>query len=191
MSTTTQNHTHPTPKLIDFQDLHEKYAQRLLASMINLTKNREAAQDAVAGAFAKAFEKRDTFRGRSSPYTWLHAIAFHEALANKRRSRDHASLDAFDCDRSDSWIALELEQPEMEQSDCSARLRQILRRMPAMYRQVLMDRYLRNLSTRQIARRRKVPLGTALSRIFTAKKLLRAEWQSQARRCPSDAFRLI
>jgi len=173
----TLQHTHATSELIDFPELQKRYAERLVASMIKLTKNREAAEDAAAAAFAKAFEKRDTFRGKSSPYTWLHAIAFHEALAKKRICRDQASLDAFDCDRSEPWIAPDLEQPKMEQSECSARLRKILLGMPAKYRQVLIDHFIRDLTARQIARRRKLPLGTALSRLFKAKKLLRERWE--------------
>jgi RNA polymerase sigma-70 factor (ECF subfamily) len=182
MSTTTLQHTHATSELIDFPELHKKYAERLLASMINITKNREAAEDAAAAAFAKAFDKRNTFRGESSAYTWLHAIAVNEAIAPKNRRRE-ASLDAYDCDWSEPWTAPDLEQAKMEQSDCGACLRKILRGMPAKYRQVLMDHFLRDLTVRQIARRRKLPLGTALSRLFKAQKLLKKAWEYSSYRC--------
>ena len=62
MSTTTPQQTHATPESIDFPELHKQYADRLRASMIKLTKNREAAEDAAAAAFAKAFETRAIFQ---------------------------------------------------------------------------------------------------------------------------------
>ena len=184
MSTTTLQHTSATSTSIDFPALHKKYADRLLASMIKVTRNREAAEDAAAAAFAKAFEKRDTFRGESSPYTWLHAIAVHEAIASKKLCRDEASLDAFDCNSSEPWAAPDLAQTKMHQSDCGERLRKILRRMPVKHRQVLIDHFLRDMTARQIARRRKLPLGTALSRLFKAQKLLRKGWEYSSHRCP-------
>jgi DNA-directed RNA polymerase specialized sigma24 family protein len=49
--------------------------------------------------------------------------------------------------------------------------------MPAKHRQVLIDHFLRDMTARQIARRRKLPLGTALSRLFNAQKLLRNRWE--------------
>jgi DNA-directed RNA polymerase specialized sigma24 family protein len=56
--------------------------------------------------------------------------------------------------------------------------------MPAKHRQVLIDHFLRDMTARQIARRRKLPLGTALSRLFKAQKLLRKGWEYSSHRCP-------
>lgn len=48
--------------------------------------------------------------------------------------------------------------------------------IPRLYRQVLMDRFIRGDSIKQIARRNRIPAGTVLSRIFNGKRLLRAAW---------------
>lgn len=53
-----------------------------------------------------------------------------------------------------------------------------MQRIPAPYRRALRDHFVRGYSTRQIAQRERVPLGTVLSRIFTAKKLLRRAWEA-------------
>ena len=63
-----------------FGDLHDQYRNRLLNSMTGIVKDREAAEEITAVAFAKAFEKRNSFRGESSLYTWVHAIALNEAV---------------------------------------------------------------------------------------------------------------
>jgi DNA-directed RNA polymerase specialized sigma24 family protein len=72
----------------------------------------------------------------------------------------------------------------MHQFDCSTRLPEILRTMPAKYRQALMDHYFRSLTAQQTARRRKLPLGTVLTRLFKAQKLLRKGWEYSSHRCP-------
>jgi len=64
-----------------------------------------------------------------------------------------------------------------EQRECYPRIWKALRQVPRIYRRVLIDRFIRGLSVKQIAKRERVPLGTVLSRIFTAKRLLRAAWE--------------
>jgi DNA-directed RNA polymerase specialized sigma24 family protein len=51
-----------------------------------------------------------------------------------------------------------------------------MRRIPSIYRRALKDHFVRGYSTRQIAWRERIPLGTVLSRIFNAKRLLRKAW---------------
>src|SRR2546429_774501 len=62
-----------------FGRLHNDYHDRLLNSMTTVVRDREAAKEITAAAFAKAFEKRNSFRGESAPQTWLYATALNEA----------------------------------------------------------------------------------------------------------------
>ena len=77
--------------------------------------------------------------------------------------------------------APELTEPDvlaqtLERSECCARLREALRQIPPVSRRTLVDHFIRGQSVKQIARRQRVPVGTVLSRIFTAKRLLRESW---------------
>ncbi|MDE2103377.1 MAG: RNA polymerase sigma factor [Patescibacteria group bacterium] len=56
--------------------------ERFLASKFRLTA--EAAQDAAADAWLKAWTAREQYEGRSSFYTWLSAVAFNAYLASAR-----------------------------------------------------------------------------------------------------------
>ena len=71
----------------NFSALHNRYHDRLLNSMTGVVKDREAAADITATAFASAFKNRASFRGQSSIYTWVHAIALNEARNSWRRNR--------------------------------------------------------------------------------------------------------
>jgi RNA polymerase sigma-70 factor (ECF subfamily) len=73
----------------------------------------------------------------------------------------------------------------LEGSECHLRLRKALKNLPAVYRRVLADHFVRGQSTKQIARREGIPLGTVLSRIFTAKRILRQAFEnSQSQKAP-------
>jgi len=73
-----------------------------------------------------------------------------------------------ECDRTADTLA---------QSECRLRLRETLRKIPAVYRQVLFHHLVDRPPVKYIARRERVAVGTVLSRIFTAKRLLRAAWE--------------
>jgi RNA polymerase sigma-70 factor (ECF subfamily) len=158
-----------------FGELHNRYRSRLLNSMIAVARNREDAEDITATAFAAAFKNRDRFRGEALPQTWVHSIAMNEARS-RRRSR---AVPFESIERSD---ALKIAEPDtmdkpLEGRECCPRIWKALREVPRTYRRVLIDRFVRGYSVKQIAKCHRVPLGTALSRIFKAKRLLRAAWE--------------
>ncbi len=159
-----------------FSELHDKYRGRLLNSMIAVARNREDAEDITATAFAAAFKNRDRFRGEASPQTWLYSIAMNEA-----RSRRRACAVPFES--IDGFKALLIAEPDatdkpFERRECCPRIWKALRQVPRLYRRVLIDRFVRGYSVKQIAKCQRVPLGTVLSRIFKAKRLLRAAWEA-------------
>jgi RNA polymerase sigma-70 factor (ECF subfamily) len=159
-----------------FTHLHSQYRDRLLNSMAGMVRDREAAEEITAAAFAKAFEKRDGFRGQSSLYTWIYSIALNEARQQLSRKR-LVSLDALEQPPA-AFIVNDHFEEMSESSAHSLKLRKALRRLPAIYRNILVDHFVRGYRTKQIARHRQIPVGTVLSRIHTGKRLLRAAWEA-------------
>lgn len=159
-----------------FADMHDRYRGRLLNSMIAVARNREEAEDITATAFAAAFKNLNTFRGESSLQTWIHAIGLNELRSRRRgQVRPLESIDELD--------GRELSEPDLltqklERAECCVRIRAALRRVPRQYRETLVDHFVRGHSVKQISKSRRIPLGTVLSRLFTAKRLLRAAWEA-------------
>jgi RNA polymerase sigma-70 factor (ECF subfamily) len=58
---------------------------RLRRVALRITRDAEAANDAVQNAVEKALRHRAAFRGDARPSTWLHRIVVNEALAWRRR----------------------------------------------------------------------------------------------------------
>lgn len=162
-----------------FAELFKSHRPQLIGHVTSMTRDRHAAEDLTATAFAKAYEKLGTFRHESSIVTWLHAIARNEVLNRSRRERCLAwtSIDAPD---AAEFVEPDLLAQTLERQECCARLRRVLRRIPALYRTPLVDHFVRDRSIRQISRRRKIPVGTVLSRIFAAKRILRKAWEATA-----------
>ena len=93
-----------------FEDLHREHHGRLLNSMTGMVRDREAAEDITATALGTAFEKLDKFRGESSPYTWVHAIAVNEARRQGSQKRT-LSLDSLEV------LPKELSEPDSVADD--------------------------------------------------------------------------
>ena len=56
------------------QELVNSYGDRLLRSAFTLCGNQTEAQDLVQDTFVEAMRSAGRFQGRSTLYTWLHAI---------------------------------------------------------------------------------------------------------------------
>src|SRR5580658_1258225 len=77
-----------------FEELVNRYERRIFRLAMNITQNREDAEDATQDAFMKSFQHLPDFQGGSRFYTWLVRIAVNEALMRLRRRRPNVtSLD--------------------------------------------------------------------------------------------------
>ena len=68
-------------------ELYERYAPAVLSRCMYLLRNHAEAEDAMHEVFARALRGVETFRGQSSPLTWLMQIATHHCLNVIRASR--------------------------------------------------------------------------------------------------------
>lgn len=70
-----------------FELLVERYEKRIFNLAYRITRNREAAQDAVQQSFQKGLVHLNSFHGKSLFSSWLTRIAINEALLCLRRKR--------------------------------------------------------------------------------------------------------
>jgi RNA polymerase sigma-70 factor (ECF subfamily) len=161
-----------------FAGLYERYSDRLRHAMTARTGDPDRAEDATASAFAAAWENMDRFRGESSFYTYLYRIGANNAIQNRRRHWRTVSLDALETPLKEPAESDRVNGDAQDRANDALKLRKALNTIPEIYRRVLIDHLVFELSVKQIARRNRIPVGTVLSRIFTAKKLLRRAWES-------------
>ncbi len=64
----------------EFENWVKEYHDRIYATIFHIVGNEDDALDVTQDVFLKAYKKRSSFRGDSSPYTWLRRIATNYAL---------------------------------------------------------------------------------------------------------------
>jgi len=163
---------------LDEKSFSEQYVQhkdRLVFRLLSMTRNREAAEDIAASAFATALEKLDTFRGDAALSTWINAIATNEFHTWKRQ-KPTVPLESTEISGSKAFVAPDLLEQTHDRAECIHRIREVLRRVPVVYRRTLNDHFIKGYSIRKIAKRHKIPQGTVLSRLFKGKQFLREAW---------------
>ena len=160
-----------------FKIWHDQYRLRLLNGMTAVVRDRNIAEDVTATALAAAWRNLNHFRGDASLYSWVYRIALNEALSRQRR--DHAvSLESIYRPDAQELAAPDVLAPALERAECRSQIRKALRRIPVVYRRILTDHFVCGYSVKRISRQNRIPVGTVLSRIFAAKRLLRAAWEA-------------
>ncbi|HET7766071.1 MAG TPA: sigma-70 family RNA polymerase sigma factor [Burkholderiales bacterium] len=135
-----------------------------------ITRNDHDAQDVVQEAVLRAYRFLDGLRGEAKP--WLLAIVRNSCLTWLQVNRP-ADLAGFD-DRIVEAPAPEDEGPEAQAMRAFDRrmLNEAIAALPAQFREVLVLRELEDMSYKEIARVADVPIGTVMSRLARARRLL-------------------
>ena len=160
-----------------FQELHDGCRAKVLSGIRGYVRNHDEAEDVTSAAFATAYEKRKTFRGDASFYTWVFRIALNQ-LYSVSRPKPMLSLDAMEGFEPKALMEPDLMDRALDKAACCQRLRLALKRLPARYRRALVHHFVRGYSTKQIARLERIPVGTVLSRLFNGRRLLREAWEA-------------
>jgi len=135
-----------------------------------MTRNDHDAQDVVQEAVLRAYRFFDGLRGGAKP--WLLAIVRNSCLSWLLVNRP-ADLAGFD-DRVIETPAPEEDGPETQAMRAFDRrmLNEAIAALPAQFREVLVLRELEDMSYKEIARVADVPIGTVMSRLSRARRLL-------------------
>jgi RNA polymerase sigma-70 factor, ECF subfamily len=168
------------------------YQDRLFNALLRMLGEAEEARELTQEAFARGLEKIDTFRGESSPYTWIFRIGMNLAISSLRRSQrartfslDGTSRNGNGSAHYDDQAAALVdrvasnrdEQPPQvaEQRERHQMVLDALSRLDGEYRAVLVMRDVEGFDYQQMADVLGLPLGTLKSRLFRARLALRDE----------------
>lgn len=162
-----------------FADLQALYAQRLYATVVRITKNREDAEDALQDAFLSAYLALNAFEGRSSVFSWLTRIAINSALMLLRKKRRRAEV-FFETSagESDEIIAWELkdEAPNPEQRYAQRQkyvyLVNAMQRLEPNLRTPLQIQIDNECSLNEIARTLGISVAAVKARLYRARRRL-------------------
>jgi RNA polymerase sigma-70 factor (ECF subfamily) len=178
-----------------FSILLGRYEGKIFRLAMNITQNREDAEDVLQEAFLKAYEHLDQFQGNSRFYTWIVRIAVNQALMKlrKRRSDRAVSLDE-QIDTGEDTVVREIAawDPDPEQQYSQEELHDILTgaidELAPIYRTVFTLRDVDGLSTEETAEALDLSVPAVKSRLLRARLQLRDKLTRFFKRKGDDAF---
>lgn len=153
-----------------FRQLVQRYHRLVISVAFRALGDMGLAEDVAQEVFLKIYRALPTYRHEKPFVHWLHRIAGNAVTDAIRRLRPVVSLDG-------------LEQPpagkEEDPQDLVTRhelqraVRHAIAKLPSHYRDALALQVFHEMTYEEIARTLDVPLGTVMSRLNSAKRLLR------------------
>lgn len=142
-----------------------------------LAGSKADAEDIVQEAMLRAYKYLDRFSG-SSFRPWLLAIVRNTAMTWLKRNRSSKVVLVPDFQSGEREVdaagAAPVESPEnaMLQRDLADEVNRAVAALPSEFREVIVLRELQDLSYKEIAAVIDVPIGTVMSRLSRARRLL-------------------
>jgi len=150
-----------------FAELVERYSPRLRYFLRKLLASTDGADDALQDVWLDVFRHLPRLADPQALVAWLYRIARDRAFGRLRKTRIVEPID-----ESQIIDAATADEAEFVPED-AARIHAALDQIPAEQREVLVLRFLEDMSYDQIARVVGCQLGTVRSRIHYGKQALR------------------
>jgi len=146
-----------------------------------LTQNRDEAEDLVQETYAKALKGFGSFQPGTNFRAWIFCILRNTFLTSRTGLAATRTVPLESEDEQEQTAAVSRQTPEsilLEQAG-QQRVQAALEQVPVIYREVLLLCDVEEMSYQEIADTLGVPTGTVMSRLYRARKALRAALQEQ------------
>ena len=154
-----------------FEQLVIAYRDQVFRLALRMCGNEADADEAAQEAFLSAWKALPNFRGDSQFSTWLYQLTSHAAIDLLRREkRQIAAEDITEVSVSDPAPS---PQQQAERSETRQAVRDAMGQLSPEYRQIVVLRFLQELSYEEIGAVLKLPPGTVKSRLNRAKAQLK------------------
>lgn len=162
-----QSYANGNPKAFD--TLLERHKVRLLNYIFQQCNNRQLAEDIFQETFVKAIVtiQNGNYTENGKFANWLFRIARNLVIDHFRHESSEGTVstdDTFDILNRREFSDITIEE-EMVDLQTRADVRRLIKELPEPQREVLIMRYYKNLSFKDIAEKTNVSINTALGRM--------------------------
>ena len=159
-----------------FSELVRTHAQGVLNVVYRMCGDMQVSEDAAQETFIQAWMRLQSYRPQTSLRNWLYRIAVNTAIDMLRKEKRILpgaveDLNLTDAGPGPETLVANSERTEMVQDAVLA--------LPDASRAVLVLREFEGLSYQEIAEALDIPIGTVMSRLNYARKLLREKLEVQ------------
>jgi RNA polymerase sigma-70 factor (ECF subfamily) len=177
-----------------FEELVRRYRDRILALALHLSGNESEAEDITQEVFLKAYQKLDSFEGRSHFFTWVYRMTVNRSL-NSKRDRKRRREETIDDPRIARALRIDAPNDPRKAAELRATyvcLLQALDSLPANMRTSVVLVVLQGLNHAEAAVVLKCSAGTVAWHIHQARQRLREKMERsiprEKRKALSDEF---
>lgn len=154
-----------------FEQLVVAYRDQVFRLALRMCGSEADADEVAQEAFLSAWKALPNFRGESQFSTWLYQLTTHAAIDLMRREkRQIAADDITEVSAADPGPS---PQQQAERSETRQAVRDAMGQLSPEYRQIVVLRFLQELSYEEIGAVLKLPSGTVKSRLNRAKAQLK------------------
>jgi RNA polymerase sigma-70 factor (ECF subfamily) len=158
-----------------FEQLAMPHFDQLYNFACWLTHDRNEAEDLVQETYAKALKGFSSFQPGTNFRAWIYRILRNAFLTSRTGLKATATVQ-LDLDGEEDALPAVEETPEsilLQRSD-SQLVQQALEQLPVPYREILLLCEVEEMSYQEISDTLGIPIGTVMSRLFRARRALRA-----------------
>lgn len=177
-----------------FEELVRRYRDRILALALHLCGSESEAEDITQEVFLKAYQKLDSFEGRSHFFTWVYRMTVNRSL-NAKRDRKRRREETIDDPRIARALRIDAPNDPLKAAELRATyecLLQALDSLPANMRTSVVLVVLQGLNHAETAVVLKCSAGTVAWHIHQARYRLREKMERsiprEKRKVLSDEF---
>lgn len=167
-----------------FGDIVERYQARLINYLFRLLRNPDEAHDLAQEVFLRVYQALDRFDPSYRFSTWIFRVAQNAAIDQIRKRR--LRLVPLSRPSQDGGEPQEIELPSddrgpyghLRNSERGEAIQTAIDSLPWEYRELVVLRHYAELPYEEIARLKKMPLGTVKNKLFRGRQMLKEKLQS-------------
>ena len=161
------------PQSDTFEELAMPLFDRLYNFAYWLTQNRDETEDLVQETYAKALKGFPSFQPGTNFRAWMYRILRNTFLTSRTGLKATMTV-PLDSEENGRELTSETQTPEailIERADCQ-RVQRAIDDLPVASREILLLCEVEEMSYREIAEALSIPVGTVMSRLSRARKML-------------------
>ncbi len=177
------------PRRQEFEASALPHLDTLFSMALKLTRNRAEAEDLVQETMVRAYRFFSRYERGTNCKAWLFKILRNGFINRYRETRrqpepvDFAAVEGHAEHRVTAEHEASVRSPEETVGDLrlGEEVRRALDRLPAEFRMVVVLSFVEGYTYREIAAIMSCPIGTVMSRLFRARRILQEVLEPQAR----------
>tara|TARA_B100000029_G_C17436771_1_gene909958 strand:- start:439 stop:993 length:555 start_codon:yes stop_codon:yes gene_type:complete len=156
-----------------FHELVSLHDERVMTLALQLTRDKQDAEDLYQDVFMKAYKAINSFRLESEFFTWLYRITVNSFYNLQRKASRIKQQESLDPEKDPAHDIADSAKSSAEKEEIQTAVTQALNQLPTQQKTVFVMKHYEGLKVREIANIMEISDGTVKRYLFRAMEKLR------------------